>query len=336
MTCITHFKIGYRRRMRRSLMFVPAASLLIASPAVAAPIPVPQAEIELAAAVAATNAASTYRYASSYLGETAAWNAAGYYMYALDGRELRTYADGTFLQRINWPNPQTRAKVIGPRYLNDPSLEWMSISPASRYAEELTSWSDLVASPGSRRGHITYLIPLGATAADKTPTPAGTQYTLSNASYEMVFTVDSSGRIDRVNTTRFDGAVSTDRLETWEYSAVPIDRPASIPIETARRAIQAATLKSTIREIARDAASDARRARSSLRTVRYDVEEDVDILNAAGDGSQDEPNPRLVKIRQRPIPGGVRIFRKNPYTGTFHEWRVTLRGGVWRAYRTAP
>lgn len=322
--------------MRRALALLPAAGLLMASPAAAAPIPVPLAEAELATAVAATNAASTYRYTSSYLGETAAWNAAGYYMYALDGRELRTYADGSYLQRINWPSAQARAKVIGPRYLNDPTLEWMSISPSSQYAVEIATWSDLVASPSSRRGYITYLIPLGATAADKTPSAAGTQYTLSNTAYEMVFMVDAGGRINRVTTTRFDGAASTDRLETWDYSAVPIDRPAAIPIETARRAIQAATLNTTIRQIAREAARDARSRRASLQTMRYDVEEDVDILNAAGDGSQDEPIPRLVRIKQRPVPGGVRIFRKNPYTGTFHEWRVTLRGGAWRAYRTAP
>ena len=50
------------------------------------------------------------------------------------------------------------------------------------------------------------------------------------------------------------------------------------------------------------------------------------------------PNPQVpvyVKLRIRDVPGGVRVYRKNPITGTFHEWRIT-GGPAWRAFRTAP
>jgi hypothetical protein len=36
------------------------------------------------------------------------------------------------------------------------------------------------------------------------------------------------------------------------------------------------------------------------------------------------------------VSGGVRVYRKNPITGTRHEWRITKRGSKWKAYKTLP
>ena len=43
-----------------------------------------------------------------------------------------------------------------------------------------------------------------------------------------------------------------------------------------------------------------------------------------------------MRIKVANVAGGVRIYRKNPLTGTKHEWRITKRGAKWKAYKTQP
>jgi hypothetical protein len=322
-------------KIMRHIALATAALTLAASPAVAAPIPVPDAQAALALAVSATNSAPSYQYTSSYLGESATWNAAGQYAWTRDGRETRQFSDDTYYESIVWPSVRVRTKVRSPRYLDDPALEWQSIGVGSRYRTELDSWPDLVADPALRLGHVRLTLST-ATFADRTTTATSTQYTVGDGRFDYAVTVDAGGRIIRLATTRFDGMPATDRAEEWTFGTVTVERPAALPIETVRRALQAATLNATIRDLTRERARQSNRRGDSLRRMRVMTEEAVALTNGTGDGSQDEPLPRFVKLKVRNVPGGVRVFRTNPYTGTKHEWRITQRSGRWTAFRTQP
>ena len=60
---------------------------LVATPALAAPYPVPNAKTELLAAIDATNAAASYQYLDNSLGWTAAFTLAGQYQQVTVGEQ---------------------------------------------------------------------------------------------------------------------------------------------------------------------------------------------------------------------------------------------------------
>jgi hypothetical protein len=311
------------------------ALTLVAAPAFAAPYPVPNAKTEIQAAVDATNAAPSYQYRDNSLGWTSAYNSAGQYQ-SVDVAEQRVFNGVGNFHEIQWPSTRTRDKVQGPDYLDNPALRWELTVGVNNY--EFPQWSDILT---ERLGRIDTVANLNfITVADKTTSGTDTVYRVGDgAIFEYVYTLNAGGRITRLELTRGAGVPETGKYETWEYVPVTVVQPeaASVaPIETVRRAIQAATLGSTIRALAKDSASTGNRLRQNLRKLRVWTKEAVGLENASGDGSEDEPIPRYVRIKVADVPGGVRIFRKNPYTGTRHEWRIGKRGGTWKAFRTLP
>jgi hypothetical protein len=316
-------------------IIVTVATLLVVavSPATADPITAPQAVTELTAAIEATNNADAYTFTDAQTGETARFNrtAGEYEQQGFD--TFKTFsATGTYYQ-IKWPSTAVRTKVLSPRYLNNPSLEWELVT-GPLGALEIPLWPDLLDVTGERRGLI-YFPPREAdiTYADKTALPGGNRYVIGNGFYEDVYTVDLAGRVVRLETTRSAGSAVTGHLKTWDYVAVTVTPPATgtfLPYATVQRAIEAATLDKTLRSLARTTASSNRGR--SLARMRVMARERVSIYNAGG---EDEQIPVYVKLRIRNVPGGVRIFRTNPITDTFHEWRI-IRGPNWRAVRTAP
>ena len=313
---------------------------LVAAPAFAAPYPVPDAKNELVAAIAATNAAPSYQYLDNNLGWTAAYNAAGQYQQVTTADEQRVFNGVGNYHQIQWPSPAVEEKVTGPDYLDNLALEWELTDADSPYAVDYFPQWPYIQSE-ERLGRIYSLANANfITVADKSTVGADTVYRVGDGDYfEYVYTVNAGGRITRLEVTRGNRTPLSGRFETWNYVPVSVTQPdagTALPIATVRRAIQAATLNATIRTLAKESAATGNRQRQRQRKLRLWTAEAVDLENAAGDGSQDEPIPRYVRIRVANVSGGVRIYRKNPITGTKHEWRITKRGAKWKAYKTQP
>lgn len=308
-----------------------ASAVFAAAPAQAAPIPAPQAVSELTAAIIATNDADTYTFTDLRRGQTAALNRTAS-QYQQDG--LRVFRDqGTFVE-IDWPSERVARKVRGPSYLTNVLLQWSQLqAPIDNL--EIPMWTDLLEPNSDRLGQI-YFPPREADVAyaDKTAVPEGQRYIIGNAYYEEIYTVDTAGRIVRLENTRGAGLPLSGEVRTWSYAPVSVAVPAEdtvMPYATVQRAIEAATLNNTIRDLARTSASDSRG--QGLRSMRAIAEENVGIYNAGG---MDDSVAVFVRIKIRNVSGGVRIFRTNPLTGTFHAWRVTRGSGGWQARKVAP
>ena len=307
--------------------------LLGAGPAIADPIPASQAVTELTAAINATNSADSYSFSDVLMSETASFNrtAGQYEQQGFD--TFKTFsATGTYYQ-IKWPSTAIRTKVLGPRYLNNAALQWELVT-GPLGALEIPLWPDLIDVNGERRGLI-YFPPRESDIAyaDKTAVAGGTRYAIGNSMYEEVYNVDVSGRVVRLETTRAAGAAVAGHLKTWDYTPVAVTAPAAgtfLPYAEVQRAIEAASLNKTLKSLTRNTASSNRGR--TLARMRVMAREKVTIYNAGG---EDEQVPVYVKLRIRNVPGGVRVYRKNPITGTFHEWRI-IDGPAWRAVRTAP
>ena len=318
-----------------ALVGTAAVLALTCTPAMAAPYPVPNAKTEIQAAVDATNAAPSYQYRRNDLGWTSAYNAAGQYQ-SVDVDEQRVFDGVGNFHEIPWPSTRVRDKVQSPDYLDNSALRWELTVGVNNY--EFPQWPDVLT---ERLGRIDSVANLDfITVADKATSGTDTIYRVGDGDFfEYVYTVNAAGRIVRLELTRGNRIPETGKYETWEYVPVTVVQPEAatvLPIATVRRAIQAATLGATIKALAKDSAATGNRQRQSLRKLRVWTKEAVGLENAAGDGSEDEPIPRYVRIKVANVPGGVRIFRKNPYTGTRHEWRIGKRGATWKAFRTQP
>jgi hypothetical protein len=304
------------------LAILTASLTLIATPAYAEPIPATQAAAELASAVTATNNAEAYTWTTSH-GQAAKLNRASMQYEESGYSQLKVIGSVSYFP-IRWPSDRIRVKVLGARYLNNPALVW-AFTSESLGGLEIALWPDVIAPRSDRLGSV-YSSPDASqiTFADKAPTPGGGfQYTITAGSTTSV-TTDSAGRIS---------SLQDYRSQNWNYVAPTVNPPdpaTTLPYPTVGRAIQSARLGQTIRDLARRIAATRTRSLTALRNIADEV---VVIHNAGG---EDEQMPVYVKLRLRNVANGVRIFRKNPITGTFHEWRVTEGARGWRAYRTAP
>ena len=238
---------------------------LVATPALAAPYPVPNAKTELLAAIDATNAAASYQYLDNSLGWTAAFTLAGQYQQVTVGEQRVFNGVGNY-HRIDWPSAAVEEKVTGPDYLDNLALQWELTDAASPYAlDYFRQWIDIRT---ERLGRIDSLANANfITVADKSTSGTDTVYRVGDGDYfEYVYTVDAGGRITRLELTRGNRIPETGKYETWAYVPVTVTEPAAdtaLPIATVRRAIQAATLNATIRSLARDSAKTGNRLRQT-------------------------------------------------------------------------
>jgi hypothetical protein len=289
---------------------------LVATPALAAPYPVPNAKTELLAAIDATNAAASYQYLDNSLGWTAAFTLAGQYQQVTVGEQRVFNGVGNY-HRIDWPSAAVEEKVTGPDYLDNLALQWELTDAASPYAlDYFRQWIDIRTErlgphrlTGQRQLHH-----------------GGRQVHLGNRHRlprrgRRLLRVRLHGRCGRADHTARTHPrqphprrrASTRRGPTC-LSQSPSPRPTRLcPSRPVRRAIQAATLNATIRSLARDSAKTGNRLRQNLRKLRVWTKEAVGLENAAGDGSQDEPIPRYVRIRVANVSGGVRDLPQEPH-----------------------
>lgn len=109
---------------------------------------------------------------------------------------------------------------------------------------------------------------------------------------------------------------------TFTYGPQTIDLPPAPRVAYSRwqRASQAASLDATMRAIARQAATS--------------VVADPAAIEAALEAAVDPG--RVVPLRLRELRQGTLIYARNPYTRTYHAWRVYVRDGEVRARRVAP
>ena len=293
----------------------------VTTPAMAASIPLPQAAAELNAAIAATNAAPSYRYQETGSnGAQAAYNAAGQYEenHFSFGHQLVFEGVGNF-HEIKWRSDAVRDTVRG--YLNKPALQWEFVVGPNRY--EYLEWADV---PFNRYGRLDDLNTASLRVADKTTSGSETIYHVSFAGTQLVdvFTVDAAGRLARRALADQSGKLLDDSRETWDFVPVTLTQPSPdtvAPIRDVDEAIEAATLGTTIKRVARDAARTANRRALSPKKAQG---------VRAGQGVREE------LPWQRPCRGTLVPVPEDPAQGHPHLPREPLhRGAGLVAHRAA-
>ncbi len=197
---------------------------------------------------------------------------------------------------------------------------------------EYLEWADV---PFNRYGRLDDLNTANLRVADKTTSGSETIYRVSFAGAQLVdvFTVDAAGRLARRELADQSGNLLDDSRETWDFVPVTLTQPSPdtvAPIRDVDEAIEAATLGTTIKRVARDAARTANRRELSPTKAQGVVRAKVFAKNFRGKGRAAEPLSLYLKIQHK----GTRIFRENPYTGELVSWRIVQRGGKWKAVRT--
>jgi hypothetical protein len=126
--------------------------------------------------------------------------------------------------------------------------------------------------------------------------------------------------------------VSTDssgRLVQWDqtsytYAAQSVVQPASpLTYRAWQKASEAAGLNATMRELTRQVARDVNAAGPGVAAIDAGVRAAV-------------PADRVVPLKVRALRKGVLIHARNPYSGTYHAWRVYLKAGQAIARKVAP
>jgi hypothetical protein len=145
---------------------------------------------------------------------------------------------------------------------------------------------------------------------------AGSLLSRSGATYQYAratVVLDEAGRI-----SQWSGAGLN---LSFTYGPQRVDLPTRwVAFARWQRASQAASLNATMRTIARAVA-----AATEPRPVAI-----AEAMEAAIDPD------RAVPLRTRALRQGTLMFARNPYTRTYHAWRVYVRDGEVRARRVAP
>lgn len=128
----------------------------------------------------------------------------------------------------------------------------------------------------------------------------------------VTVSIDSDGRLTGWADTAFD------------YAARSVTVPTSaIPYRSWQKASQAASLRAELRTVAREVATGVNSGRA-----------DLEAIDAAARAAL--PSERAVPIRTRRLRAGTLLYGRNPYTKTYHAWRVYLKDGKALAKRVAP
>lgn len=184
-------------------------------------------------------------------------------------------------------------------YLKTPRAKaWVN---AGRYYG--TGWTD---SYPSALAQVAGLPADCAAAAGGLLSQSGNTYTYANVSVDI-----TAGAVTRWGNTSF----------TFGAQNLPLPQGETVSYAEWLKASQAASLNATLRTITRTVA----------QTVAEPTPEAIDVLLRASV----DPN-RAVPLRIRGLRAGSLLSGRNPYTKTYHAWRVYLKDGTPVARRVAP
>jgi hypothetical protein len=119
------------------------------------------------------------------------------------------------------------------------------------------------------------------------------------------------------------------RLLSWDetqvsYAAQTVTPPTgAVAFAAWQKASQAASLNQTLRSLTRQVAAEVNADEPTLAAI--------DAFTRAV-----LPTQRAVPLKVRQLRNGVLVFGRNPYTKTYHAWRVYLRSGKAVARKVAP
>ncbi|HQR79598.1 MAG TPA: hypothetical protein PLT68_05195 [Actinomycetota bacterium] len=197
------------------------------------------------------------------------------------------------------------------RYLHRPTTQWWFDagrfwSPARGWAATFEQSRDAVVTVDETCGQS-----LGAAVEPVDHSGDAWQFTIPGQAGVTVVT-DGQGRLAAWADTRY------------EYGTPAVTAPSAAVSHLAwLKAAQAAALNADLRAMTREV---ARQVNASVPSV------------AAIDAAARATNPadRVVLVRVRQLRRGVLFHARNPYTRTYHAWRVYLKRGEAVARRVAP
>lgn len=110
----------------------------------------------------------------------------------------------------------------------------------------------------------------------------------------------------------------------FSYTAQDVVLPTrTVPYTGWTRASQAASLNSTMRTLSRDVAAQVNAGTPTIAAIDAAIRAGI-------------PAGRAVPLKVRQLRRGILVYGRNPYTGTYHAWRVYLKKDTAVARRVAP
>jgi hypothetical protein len=221
-----------------------------------------------------------------------------------------TAEDGTFGSIAAEGLPvRTRKKALG--YLKRPGATWWV--NAGRFESPVNGWSATFEQARDAQIGLdgTCAQPL-AGAFDEVERDGDAFTFVVPLADPVTVSLDGDGRL-----TRWADVV-------YDYAARSVTVPAdAIGYRSWQKASQAASLRAELRLLAREVATGVNAGQA-----------DLEAIDAAARAAL--PTDRAVPVRIRKLRAGTLLYARNPYTKTYHAWRVYLKGGEALAKRVAP
>ncbi|HNE88624.1 MAG TPA: hypothetical protein PK902_04705 [Actinomycetota bacterium] len=281
-----------------------------AAPAVAVPVPLPEALESVTAACASTSSALTSVGGRAVDGDSSVAVTGDRFAVSGPGTNRVAIAgEGTFgAVADDGLRPKDRRAAL--RYIKRPGATWW-LNPGA-------FWSPAAGWSATFDDAARAAVPLSATcaqdlaAADSVDRDGSRWVFTLPGEGPFVVVTDGQGRV-----TRFGAIAIT-------YGAQSITAPAgAVSFAAWQKASQAASLNSTMKQISRAVAASVNASGPNVAAI--------DAATRAA-----VPTDRVVALKVRQLRRGVLIYGRNPYTKTYHAWRIYVKGGEAVARRVAP
>ncbi len=273
------------------------------------PIPVGQAEAEIAAAVELAGREPSMTVTER--DDVVQWSAAGGSLTRSLGQVTKAFSDGSIYAAIP---KSARADVRA--YLDSPTLAWMLMPQRVDWPTE-----DPLPSMFSVEG-------LSPKSAALRTEPARSLRVRIAGRARLVLTLDTSGRPASMTTwmRAKDGWKRIGRI-TADYTPVTISKPSgdeALPFAEVRPAVDARTIPDRVRYVVRFVLKGKE---TSVAGLRQSARSNVRHYNRG--------YAVPARLHSHRIPHGVRIWGHNEFTGVTVERRIVRRAGKWVVIRRA-
>lgn len=282
----------------------------VCAPAVAAPVPLPEALESVTAACAATTTALTTVGGRAVDGDSSVAVTGGRYAVSGPGANRVAIAgEGTF-GAVADDGLRAKDRRAALRYIKRPGATWW-LNPGA-------FWSPAAGWSATLDDAVRAALPLSATCAQD----LAAADSVDRDGSRWVFTLPGQGPF--VVVTDGQGRLSQFGALAVTYGAQSIAAPSgAVAFAAWQKASQAASLNSTMKQISRAVAESVNASGPNVAAI--------DAATRAA-----VPTDRVVPLKVRQLRRGVLIYGRNPYTKTYHAWRIYLKAGEAVARRVAP
>ncbi len=219
-------------------------------------------------------------------------------------------ADGTYGALAD-DNLRVRDRKAALRYLKRPGATWW-LNPG-------VFWSPTAAWASSFEDSAGAALPIAENCAQELTSAADP---VVRDAQRWEFTIPGQGAVVVVQDA--PGKLTQFGPVAVSYAVQTISAPSgAVAYSSWQKASQAASLNSTMKQISRSVAVAVNAGDPTVAGIDAATRAEV-------------PTDRVVALKVRQLRRGVLVYGRNPYTKTYHAWRIYLKGGEAIARRVAP